>query len=115
MALWVSFSLVAFSAAADLPNTRPLEMRGDLSLQVLEAVDRFLLHEIDESSAERRRRWSWDYSSQSSYLSSIEENRDRFRHRIGAVDDRLPIEDLKLVFDPHQWTVGRREQALPCA
>ncbi len=97
MALWVSFSLVAFSAAADLPNTRPLEMRGDLSLQVLEAVDRFLLHEIDESSAERRRRWSWDYSSQSSYLSSIEENRDRFRHRIGAVDDRLPIEDLKLV------------------
>ena len=30
-------------------------------------------------------------------MSSIKENRDRFRLRIGAVDDRLPVEDLKLV------------------
>ena len=44
-----------------------------------------------------RKRWSWDYSSRKAYSSSIEKNRDRFRLRIGVVEERLPVEDLKLV------------------
>ena len=97
VALCVSLVLAGASSAANLPNTQPLEMGGDLSLQVLAAVDRFLLREIGKSPEQRRKRWSWDYSSRNAYLSSIKENRDRFRRRIGAVDDRLQVEDLKLV------------------
>ena len=97
VALCVSFWLAGASSAASLPTTQPLERGGDLSLQVLAAVDQFLLREIAKSRELRRKRWSWDYSSRKAYLSSIKENRDRFRLRIGAVEDRSPVEDLKLV------------------
>ncbi len=97
VALCISLWLSPVSPAAGLPKTQPLEMTGDLSLQVLASVDRFLLREIAKSPELRRKRWSWDYSSRKAYSSSIEKNRDRFRLRIGVVEERLPVEDLKLV------------------
>lgn len=95
-AAFLSVSLAA-GAGSRLPGTRPLRMEGDLSLQLVEAVDRFLLRRTAESPQAREGFWSWDYSSPQAYLESIESNRDRFRRRIGAVDDRLPVRELELV------------------
>ncbi|MCY3774954.1 MAG: hypothetical protein OXH11_03140 [Candidatus Aminicenantes bacterium] len=92
----LSVSLAA-GTGSRLPGTRPLRMKGDLSLQLVEDIDRFLLRQIADSPQARGRLWSWDYSSPQAYLESIERNRDRFRRRIGAVDDRLPAQDLELV------------------
>ncbi len=88
---------LAAGTGSRLAGTRPLRMKGDLSLRLVEATDRFLLRRIAESPKSREKFWSWDYSSPRSYLESIESNRDRFRRRIGAVDDRLPVGDLELV------------------
>ena len=95
-AVFLSVSLAA-GPGSRLPGTRPLRMKGDLSLQLVETIDRFLLRRIAESPKARGRFWSWDHSSPRAYLESIESNRDRFRRRIGAVDDRLPAGDLELV------------------
>ncbi len=95
-AAFLSVSLTA-GRGSRLPGTRPLRLDGDLSLQLVEAMDRFLLRQIAESPKSRERFWSWDYSSLRAYLESIGPNRDRFRRRIGAVDDRLPVRDLELV------------------
>ena len=92
----LSVSLAA-GRGSRLPGTRPLRMDGDLSLQLVEAIDRFLLRQIAESRKSRERFWNWDYSSPRAYLESIASNRDRFRRRIGAVDVRLPVRDLELV------------------
>ena len=95
-AVFLSMGLAAGSGKP-LSGTRPLRLKGDLSLQLVEAVDRFLLQRITESANERRRLWNWDYSSPQGYLESIEPNRNRFRRRIGVVDERLPVRDLELV------------------
>ena len=95
-AAFLSVSLAA-GRGSRLPGTRPLRLDGDLSLQLVEAMDRFLLRQIAQSPKSRERFWSWDYSSPRAYLESIGPNRDRFRRRIGAVDDRLPVRDLELV------------------
>ena len=95
-AAFLSVSLAA-GRGSRLPGTRPLRMDGDLSLQLVETIDRFLLRQIAESPKSRERFWNRDYSSPRAYLESIESNRDRFRRRIGAVDDRLPVRDLELV------------------
>ena len=95
-AVFLSVSLTA-GPGSRLAGTRPLRMKGDLSLQLVEAMDRFLLRQIAESPQARGRFWSWDYSSPRAYLESIESNRDRFQRRIGAVDDRLPAGELELV------------------
>ena len=92
----LSLSLAA-GAGKPLSGTVSLRTKGDLSLKLVEAVDRFLLRLLAESRDGRKRFWRWDYSSPQAYLESIEPNRDRFRRRIGAVDERLPVRDLELV------------------
>ena len=92
---------LSISTAAEsgkpLAGTRPLRMKEDLSLKLVEAVDKFLLRQLAGSRDGRSRFWQWDYSSPQAYLDSIAPNRDRFRRRIGAVDERLTVRDLELV------------------
>ncbi len=80
-----------------LPGTKPLTLNGDLSAQVVERVDAFLLRQIEQSVVDRQKLWSRDFSSTEAYVKSIEPNRQRFRRIIGIVDERLPFEDLQLV------------------
>ena len=80
-----------------LPGTQPLKMEGDLSLQLVEVVGRFLLDKIAQTPENRGKLWSWNYSSQQSYVGSVEQNRARFRRRIGVVDDRQTVKELELV------------------
>ncbi len=97
------FSILFFSFwvgklhAAQLPNTRPLTMDGDLSVQMVAGIDRFLMREIDASVKLRANFWKHDRRTAKSYTASIQKNRDQLRTIIGAVDKRLPITALELI------------------
>lgn len=96
-AAFIFFFQGLLPGATGLPNTRLLEMEGNISLEVVASVDRFLLKKISQSPQERTRRWNWNYSSIRDYLKSIRENRHRFLRRIGVVDNRLPAQELKVM------------------
>jgi dienelactone hydrolase len=73
-----------------LPGTKPLTIEGDLSSQMVEGIDRFLLKQIDASVGRRARHWHRDLSSAEKYQASVAPNRKHLARIIGAVDKRLP-------------------------
>ncbi len=90
---------VAFVHAqeASLPGSQLLSVKGDLSVQMVEGIDKFLLREIDDSTTNRARFWQRDFSSREAYEKSVAPNRERFRKMIGAVDLRLPVAELEFI------------------
>src|SRR5438552_10106942 len=96
----VAILVVAVVRADDiqtLPNTKPLTMQGDIAMQLVEGVDRFLLREIDKSVERRARHWKRDFSSPEAYNKSIEPNRKRLAHILGVRDPRVPFEAPELI------------------
>lgn len=81
--------------APRLSGTQPLVIPGDLSVQMVEGIDRFLLREIEQSTDRRAAFWRRDLSNREAYEKSIAPNRERFRKLIGAVDVRLPAGALE--------------------
>src|SRR5262245_35074521 len=71
-----------------LPGTKPLTMGGDIASQLVAGVDRFLLKQIDGSTAKRPTYWKRDLSSPAAYQASVEPNRKRLAHILGARDRR---------------------------
>ena len=71
-----------------LPGTKPLTMTGDIASELVAGVDRFLLKQIDESTAERAKYWKRDFSSLAAYDASVEPNRKRLAHILGVRDPR---------------------------
>jgi dienelactone hydrolase len=101
--------LLALAAAAsaqeplaNLPDTRPLTVEGDLSRQMMDGLHRFAERKIDESVGKRPRYWHRDTSSREAYERSILPNRESFRARIGVVDPRVPVrlERVRVNDDP---------------
>jgi len=80
-----------------LPGTRPLPAEGDLSHEMVEAIDGFLERETARLLTVRQRHWSRDFSSAGAYTASVQPNRDRFRRYVGAVDTRPPVRALEFV------------------
>ncbi|MGO9919235.1 MAG: dienelactone hydrolase family protein, partial [Isosphaeraceae bacterium] len=72
-----------------LPGTKPLTMSGDIASDLVAGVDRFLLRQIDESTARRASYWKRDFSSEAAYLASVEPNRKRLAHILGVRDERV--------------------------
>jgi len=91
--LWLILVWVGSASQARqiLPNTQPLTLTGDLSAQMVNGIDRFLMHELDRSVGERQQFWQRDFSSVEAYERSIQPNRDRLGKIIGAEDLRLPV------------------------
>ena len=85
------------AAEQTLPGTEPLTLHGDLSAQMVAGIDRFLLRELDRSTAERSKFWQRDFSSRETYAKSVQPNRERLRRMIGAVDARIPVTALAFV------------------
>src|SRR5688572_22291972 len=79
---------VGYSQEA-FPNTQPLTLQGDLSVQMVAGIDRFLTSETQRAIEERQKLWQRDFSSAAAYDKSISRHRDRLRQIIGAVDPRL--------------------------
>ena len=70
--LWGAFfSAIYFSCADPLPNTRLLEMEGDIASELVKGVDRFLLKKLDESVAKRGAFWDRAFDSTPAYAQSI--------------------------------------------
>jgi len=83
--------------AGALPGTKPLTQEGDLSAQMVAGIDKFLLRELDASTAGREPFWKRDFSSREAFEKSVTPNRERLRKIIGAVDERLPVTALELI------------------
>jgi dienelactone hydrolase len=78
-----------------IPGAAPLLRQGDLSAQMVEGIDRFLMRELEQSVTGRQTHWRRDFSSRERYEASVEPNRGRFREMLGMVDRRLPITALE--------------------
>jgi dienelactone hydrolase len=104
-AMILSLALNARTFAAEesgppLPGTKPLTMSGDIASELVAGVDRFLLRKIDESTAKRQRYWKRDLSSGKAYEASVEPNRKRLAHVLGARDQRVSAPRIKRLVDP---------------
>ncbi len=91
--------------ATPLPGTKPLTLEGDLASQLVDGVDKFLLKEIDKSIDGRERHWLRDFSSADKYTASLEPNRKRLAHILGARDARVP-------FDAPEYVATVKQPAL---
>jgi dienelactone hydrolase len=91
------FTVSARAQEAVLPATQPLTLHGDLSAQMVAGIDKFLMREIEQSTAGRPKRWRRDFASREAYEASIAPNRERLRRFIGAVDGRLAPTGLEYV------------------
>ena len=93
------------SWAADpicLPGTKPLAEAEDLAGRMLAGVDRWFDQSLTNSVEGRARYWRRECTSRTAYERSVEGNRERFRKRIGLVDEREAVRDFEMV-----GTVGR--------
>lgn len=83
--------------ASPLPNTKPLELQGDIAAQMVSGIDKFLLGEIDKSVERRAKHWKRDFISAEAYNKSVEPNRKRLAHILGVRDKRVPFDGLELL------------------
>lgn len=86
-------STVNAQKSGSIAGSSPLTIEGDITSQLVDGADRFLLRKIDESTNARSRHWNRDFSSVAAYQKSIEPNRQRLAHILGVRDTRVsPVE-----------------------
>ena len=98
--------------AAQLPGTKLLTPAGDLSAQMVEGIDRWLMRETERISANRAAKWASDldtvrmaekYPQTNPGAQTAEQfrqaRRDRLREIIGAVDPIVPNPRLQFIGD----------------
>ncbi len=83
---------------ATLEGTAPLTIEGDISMQLVDGVDRFLLKQLAESSKLRDKNWTVDYSSIEAYSKSLEPKRARLAKMLGADEKRLSVPSFRKIF-----------------
>lgn len=77
--------------ATPLSQTAALDWpEEDLSGRMMDGAHRFVERQIAESQARAGRFWKYDDASADAWHASVEDNRNRLREIIGAVDPRLP-------------------------
>ena len=69
-----------------LPGTKPLTIEGDITSQLVDGVDRFLLGELEKSIARRGKLWNRDRNSPPQSDKPI---RKRLAHMLGVRDARV--------------------------
>jgi dienelactone hydrolase len=83
--------------ADPLPGTQPLTLTGDITSQLVDGADRFLLAELEHSIAGRAAFWKRDFTSLERYAASVEPNRQRLAKILGVRDARVAFEGLQLL------------------
>jgi dienelactone hydrolase len=78
-------------------NTKSLKLEGDLSVQMVAGIDRFLMRQTMEAAKRRPMFWKRDYRANDTYHFSVLKNRDHFRCCIGAVDELQSIKGLEYI------------------
>ncbi len=92
-----ALGILGIPAQGAIPGASELRMEGDLSAQMVAGIDRFLTQETERAAAERAKLWRRDFSSRAAYEQSVQDNRERLRRAVGAVDPRLPVAALEYV------------------
>ena len=90
ISLFGTLFLLATGNAADiLPGTSSLDWpEEDLSGRMMDGAHQFVERKITEAVRDRGKFWSYDSPD---YAKKKEENRERLREIIGAVNPRLPV------------------------
>jgi dienelactone hydrolase len=82
------------AAAPALPGTQPLTNAGDPAAGMIEGINRFLIHQTEESIGRRGRLWHRDTSSPAQYDQSVRDNRAHLARMDGLADERAHPEAL---------------------
>ncbi len=85
------------AAGPPLAGTKPLTLEGDIASQLVDGVDRFLLREIEQSTARRAPFWKRDLSSADAYTKSLAPNRERLAFIAGVREPRVAFDAPELV------------------
>lgn len=72
-------------------DTAPLTIEGDLASQMVDGIDRFLLHQIETDAASRAERFTVDTCSVEAYETSLKPQREKLAKCLGIRDARLPF------------------------
>lgn len=89
---------LGLSFAQSIPGTSPLTWEGDLSAQMIQGIDRFLLKETERSTSERSKFWNADLAGDgAAYEKSVTPNRVRLARMIGVIDPRPGGIDVEFV------------------
>jgi dienelactone hydrolase len=86
--MWTLFLLLATAAPDTLPDTKPLQPKGDLAEQMVAGIDRFLMRELEATHQRRPGKWKLDTSSPEAYAKSLQPYRTRLAHMLGVRDER---------------------------
>ena len=79
------------------PGTKLLKLEGDITSQLVDGVDRFLLRQLADSIDKRAAHWKRDLSSPQAYVKSVAANRARLAEITGVVDKRAAVEDIDAI------------------
>ncbi len=98
-----------------LPNTVHLNLDGDITSQLVDGVDRFLLKKIDRSVISRIDSWPKPSASVSNYSQATQEIRQKLAKQIGLRDDEehataglfvmSDTESMRVVSQPGKSTI----------
>ena len=80
--------LAASLAGQTLPGTEPLARQGDLAVEMVEAMDRWLVQRLQEAPARRDAYWKSGRD--------MTAERRKLAQLLGARDARVPFQDLSL-------------------
>jgi dienelactone hydrolase len=88
---------VAAEDLASLPQTSLLTNRGDLSAQMVEGIDRWLMRETERVATNRMKLWEVDFSTPNSSAPFKQSMRERLREVIGAVEPIVPTPRFQFI------------------
>src|SRR5262245_4208356 len=95
-----------------VPGTERLTMTGDIASDLVAGVDRFVLKQIEESTAKRAHHWRRDFSSPAAFEASIAPNRARLAHILGVREKREPATRIRYLVDQSAARQGPARQGL---
>ena len=75
---------------APLPGTQPLTREGDISLELVQANDRFLDERIAAAAKDRAALWKPDHASPEAYVKSVAPHRETLSKMLGLDRDPRP-------------------------
>lgn len=77
------------------PGTAPLTMEGDITSELVDGVDRFLLKKLEETDAQRIQHWQRENDSETEAF--LTAKRNRLSHILGLRDARIPFEKPEVI------------------
>ena len=105
--LLLSGALAAAQPNTPLPQTALLTNTGDLSAQMVEGIDRWLMRETGRVVTNRAKLWNVDFSTPEASAGFKQSMRERLREIIGAVDRTIPTPRFQFLGDERGSEVFR--------